>query len=508
MNVHPSGPLGEMLSALQKAVTTSTITDLVKEDLEARAHSTLWKASKPTELTLLKLCPSIEARSIKHEYDRVTSYGEERGNGWFGEQTLPLETAPSFSRHQTFIRLLGEMSSTFLLASLESNLVSVDGQKTAESIGRRTLMLNLMKKKNHAMYFSDTSKVRTGATAQRFQGLRQQIREGTDGTTGTSVYGSHEIDMEGQPLTAETIREKIAKIISLFGYATTMIMDPFSRADFEASLDPAQRLPIPAGVKPIMVGQNVGGITTQGGQVMFHTDNTLTPLYAQKKYKATAMSGAPSRPSVTGAVGAPGGSRTSKFNATDAGNYFWIITEVKDDRESLGYRWPVSGTQAVAAGEEVTLTITPADPYSDSFRIYRSISSDDASTDLYCIDEAANSGSGAAVAYYDGNHERPGTSCAFLLSINSDSADDLNSAPSGSLSSYSLAAERSEKFLGQEDREDNTVTMVNLGPAMGVMQLATILATTARPLLYSACAMQVRNPFKNFVFKNIGSNYR
>jgi hypothetical protein len=40
---------------------------------------------------------------------------------------------------------------------------------------------------------------------------------------------------------------------------------------------------------------------------------------------------------------------------------------------------------------------------------------------------------------------------------------------------------------------------------MGVLELATILATTSRPLLYSACAMQVRNPLQNIVFINIGT---
>jgi hypothetical protein len=504
----PAGTAGEILHALEKAITTGTITDLVPEALEEQAHNTLWRSSSHNELTLLKLIPATSTHSIRHEYDRITSFGEDQGHGGFGafnETTLPLETQPSFERVETYVRLLGETSSTFLLASLEKT-IKVEGATGAAPIGRKMVQLNLLRKKNRALYFMDTRTVRGGTGSARFKGLLQQIEEGTDGTEGTSPYGSHVIDMEGGRLTVENIRQKAAQIISLFGYPTCMIMDGFARADLEGSMDAAQRLPLPIQARPFMLGQHIGGITTNGGQMFFHTDNLLAPIHAKGQYRAVATQGAPGAPNLSGAVVTVPTAGVSKWNAADAGNYFWLVTEVKDERESLAARYPTSGTQAVTQGDQVNLTITPSNPTSDSFKVYRGDDSDSADTDAWFAFEVANSNGGGAVVAYDLNHDRPGTSVAFALNIRSESQAILHSAPSGVRSSYALAVEESERFMGQPDDYTNTVTAVELGPTMGVMELAPILATVGRPLLYSACAMQVRNPLQNFVFKNVGSD--
>jgi hypothetical protein len=500
------GPMWDALTDLNKAVTTSTINEIVKEDLEPEAHNTLWKASSPFELTAMKLMPVVNATQIKHEFDKVISYGDDRGDGFFGEEMLPLETEPDFTRHETFIRLMGEMSQTFILAAMEET-IRVNGQVGAASIARSLLMLNLLKKKNRAIYMSDTRTIRSGTASPRFQGLLQQIEEGTDGTNGSSPYGSHVVDMEGASLTIENLREKCAKIITLFGYANCLITDPFVRADLEAGLDPATRLNLPIGASAFMMGQNVGGIQTQGGQMFFHTDNGLTPLHNGGRYRGTMMRGAPTNPpAVSGAVGAPGGGRTSKWNAGDSGNFAWVVTEWKNGRESLGRRWPAgSAFQAVAAGQEVTLTITPTDPTSDSFKIYR-LSEGEADTDAWFCFEVSNSGGGAAVPAYDGNHYRPNTSYAFGLSLSSDAQKFLHSpVTDGTRSRYADAAAMSEQFLRQPDNEQNACSVVQFGPAMGVMELAPVQATKARPLLFSACAVQVRNPLKCFVIRNIGT---
>lgn len=494
------------LQALEKAVTASTIQDLVPEDLELEAHNTLWHASDPTEMTLMKLCPSTTATSIEHQYDAVTSYGETRGFGFFGETTLPRETQPAFQRRITMIRLIGESSSTYLLAHLQKT-IKVEGTTGADAIARQTMILSLLRKKARAMYFSDTSKTRQGANGLRFKGLLQQIREGTDGTVATSPYETHVIDMEGQPLTVDTIRAKAAKIITLFGRINCLIMDPFARADLESTMDAAQRLNLPIQAKPFLLGQNIGGFHTQGGDIFFHTDNLLSPLFAQGQYIAAAEDQAPTSPPTGSHTlnGSTTGDNVSKFNAGDGGNYFWIVTEIKNDRESLGRRFPTSGTQAVAQGQEVAFSITPTDPLSDTFKVYRGMEGD-SDTEAYAIFEVANSGGGGAVTFYDLNNYRHNTGFAFGLNIRSEASQFLHSEPTGQRSRYALAQEESERWFGMSDNPRNTVTMVHLGPVMGTMELATILATTSRPLAYSACAMQVRNALQNIVFINVGSS--
>jgi hypothetical protein len=495
-----------LLGELEKAVTAETIQDLVPEDLEIEAHNTLWRASDPNQLTLLKLIPTTTATSIIHQFDQVVSYGERRGDGFFGETTLPLGTKPQFARKQTNIRLIGEWSETYLLAHLQKT-IRVEGSTSADAIAKQLLVLNLLEKKNRAIYFADTSTQRLGADGMKWKGLLQLIREGTDGTSGTSPYGSHVIDMEGQPLTLETLRAKAAKIITLFGRINCLIMDPFARAYFESTMDAAQRLNLPIIARAFMLGQNIGGFHTQNGDILFHTDYSLTPLAYQGQYKAEAMDQAPtSPPAVTLTLNSsPTGSNVSKWIAGDAGEFFWIVTEIKNGRESLGRRVPSSGTQAVGVGQEIQLAITPTDPLSDSFKIYRSVSSDDADTEAFGIFEVANSGSGGAVTTYDLNQARPNTSVAFGLNIRSEASEFLHQVPNGVRSQYSLAVENSERFLGMDDNPMNTVSLAQLGPSMGTMELATILPTTSRPLIYSAAAPQCRNPLQNIVFINIGS---
>lgn len=493
-----------VLAALQKAVDTNTLDNLVPEDLEREAHLTLWSETEPYELTLLRMIPTVKAKNVKHEYTKVTSYGYERNTGFFGEKSLPPETEFDTDRVVTTIKLMGEIAPTFILAAMEETQ-NVDGEKGAVNIARRLLRLNVLRKMNRNLYFSNTTSHKLGANGTRYAGLEQLIREGTDGTTGdASPYGVHVIDMEGEPLTPETIRAKAARALSLFGMFNQLIMDPFTRADFEGQLDPAQRLSLPIPVQPFMIGQMVGGLQTQGSRIYFHTDNGLSPIHYIGRYTTRQVHGAPTTvPSVGGAVGAVGGTRTSKWLAKDAGNYAWIVTEIVDERESLGTRWPTGTTfQAVAANEEVTLTVTPGNSNAHTLRVYRG-KTGDADTDFEFVADFAVSAVGiGTTTIYDGNHDRPGTSRAFGLRITTAAERALNS---GKLDSYDTARQRSASYMNmKDDPARNTISLACLGPKIGIMKLASILAEVDRPLMYHAGAPQVRNPYQNIVFKNIG----
>jgi hypothetical protein len=497
-----------VLEALEKAVTSGNIGAFVPEDLEVQAHNTLWYDSQPTELTLMKLLPSTPATSIKHEFTQVTSFGEQYSSGFFGETSLPPETNIETERVITNIRLMGEIGPTFLLAALEKTQ-QVLGTTGAANIERKALRLNLLRKKNRNLYFADSTSIRQGNAGVRFRGLAQQIREGTDGTTGESPY-NHAIDLEGQPLTAETLRDKVAEVITLFGYTSCLIMDPFVRADFEASFDSAQRLEMPISLKPYVIGQQIAGLQTQGGVVHFHTDNVLNPLWSFGQYRATLLTGAPTTlpvvtPTVNGVPANPGGV-ASKWDAGSAGEIYYMVTQVKDEIEGLAVRVPATpGTfLTVAAGQEVQLDIQPGDPTVDSFKIYRGTDADlneATGTDAWFIEEIPNLGGGGVVTHYDLNLLRPNTSYAFALNIKSQSQTALSN---GLAAEYYNVRERSADFLGQADDPMNTVSVAELGPSMGILALASILAEVDRPLMYAACSPQVRNPLQNFYFYNIG----
>lgn len=494
-----------MLQALAKAVHAGNISELVPEDLEMQAHNTLWNETDRNQLKLLKLLPSTPAKSITHEYDVIDSYGSTRHRGWFSERSLPAEVNFGASRRTVDVKLMGVMGPTFLLAGLQKTVGAL-GTSGAENIQERALRLNLLEIKNRELYFSDTTTTTSEVVAK---GLVQLIREGTDGTVGAaSPFGSHIVDMEGEPLTLATIRERAAKFLQLFGNMTTLLMDPLARADLEASLDAASRLDMPVSGRPLLIGQNVGGIQTQGGITYFETDNSLSAMYARPQYSAPiAGDGSPStRPTLAVTVQADDATTdtvTSRWDAASAGQIFWVATEVVNGREGAGTRYPasVSAYLTVAADQEAELTITPGNPIAESFRIYRGTNADGALTGAWFIFEVPNDGGGGAVTAFDNNLDRPNTTYAFGLDIVSQAEVIMHN---GTREGYDMARAASADFLRADDNPRNTVAVAELGPRMGVMQLANVLPTIRNPLLYSACAPFVRNPRKSVVFKNVG----
>lgn len=497
-----------LLDRLEKAVHAGNITAIVPEDLEAEAHSTLWQETDQGELTLLKMMPSVKATSVAHEFTRINSYGVSKGSGFFGERSLPGETNFAGARVVNNIRLMGEIGPTFLLASLEQTQRAL-GTSGAQNIERVALRRNVLRKKARNIYQADTRTTFGGTSSTRFKGLLQQIEEGTDGSDPTAPptpYGPHVIDMLGQPMTVQTLRDRAAKGSTLFGVFTSLLMDPLVRGDLEQSMDPAQRLSLPIDARPFMLGQNIGGIQTQGNRVFFETDNTLSPIWFRPQYDTTQEDGAPTTvPTATATAQADnssGDTVDSKWDAASAGDVFYVITEVIDEKESLGVRVPSgSSTLAVAAGQEVKLVITPGNVRADSFRVYRGNSDDGlASTDAWFIFEVAGNHTGA-VTVYDNNLRRPNTHEAYGLRVFSSAERSMHN---GMVDAYYRAKDSSAEFLGETDKPNNTIACANLGPQMGVMALASILAEVDRPLIYSACVPEVRNPRQNVVFINVG----
>ncbi len=493
-----------ILQLIKASVTADAVAAVVPEDLEVAAHSTQWEETDGTELTFIKLCPHVTATQIEHEYARITSYGERRGSGFFNETGLPGKTAFKPDRIKANIRLIGEQSETFILAALEETVQALGTQGNV-NIEAVALRLNLLWKKNHYSYFADTRTIRQGDAGPRFKGMLQLIEEGTD---GISPFGSHVIDMEGQPFTPETLREKISDAITLFGYLRCLIMPPSVREGFEKQYDSAQRLDMPISMKPYMIGQQIAGLQTQGSTCFFHTDNSLSPIwhFGSGKYTAELMEDGPTTTStVTGVVNSPG-LMSSKFDAPSSGALYYVVTELKQEQEGLGVRVPATGFLDVAPGEDVTLSLTPGDPSIDAWRIYRGSDADPNNvigTDAFWVADVPNlPDTGYPVVWRDQNHQRPNTSWAFGFNMISDAHVALTTE--GYAQGYHAVQERSASFFGQPDRKGNTVAMAHLGPSMGTLELAHLLPQVARPLHYSACAPLLRNPLHAFAFKNIG----
>jgi len=500
---------GDPNSPLVKGLSSGDITAVVPQDLEIVAHNTTWSPESPYELNFLKSIPSTQATSVTHEYDRFNSYSNRRVVfGTFPERGLPVSSRFEADRHSVSLRVLGQTSDVTIVAAQEQT-INVNGASGAVNIQQNALQTQVLGLKQSAFLFSRTDTVRGGASSSRIRGLIQAIQEGTDGTDGPeSPIGSHVIDLEGAPLTQGVIRDYATSIIEQFGAPNCFYMAPGARADLEASLDGSYFLPMPLSDAPYALGQQVRGFSTQGADIGFITDNMLQPnhpLSTRGRYSIVLDEQAPQGiPTINSCTVAPASG--SKFDAASAGDLWWFVTETVNELESLGRRFPAgSAYQAVAVGDGATFSVTPQQVQADSFRVYRGKNGVDTNTDgtdqrPYFAFEVANSGGGSAVTFVDKNLDRPNTTTAFMLSVNSNAQRAM-----ANTRSYTDLVKQAGGFIGQPDNElTNTVSIVHLGPQMWKVDLAAILATAARPLIGSIFTSQVRQPRKNIVFKNVG----
>lgn len=500
--------INALLLNLELAVTTGTIAQVVREDLEAVVHNTLWQPQSPNQLVLSKMLPSLAAKKTKHEFTRLTSYGSSgnRGRGYFTETSLPPTSTHGFDRAYVNVKLLGTIAPTFMLAEYEAQL-EVHGTTSPATAQAESARRDLLRKIEREMIIADDRTVRDGENGVVMRGIIQQIEQGTDGTLG--IYGldgaSNVIDMEGEPLTPDTIRQKMAAAFDVFGVFNTLVMPPKVRAGFEQSLDGAVRLGYPAPLQAMNLGQYTAGVMSNGLFVKFHTSQDIGVGYLHPKYEAVVEDGAPTT-LPTGTAAAVAGGGTSKWDARSAGNVFYVVTEVKAGREGLGRRIPASGFLAVAAGQKVQITLTAGDAGSDSFRIYRGddqTSPSGLTTDAQHIFDVAHTAAGAAQVVEDVNKWRHGHEIVLGLRLASAAQQSMASS-----ASYDEAwAKRAEFFGMADDPTQNTVTMVHLGPKMAEFDLPKNLFQARNPLLATAMAVQVRNPRQNLVFINVAPNF-
>jgi hypothetical protein len=68
-----------------------------------------------------------------------------------------------------------------------------------------------------------------------------------------------------------------------------------------------------------------------------------------------------------------------------------------------------------------------------------------------------------------------------------------------------LEAVRAQISLANPAQPKNTFTLATLGPWMGIFDLAHILHTASRDLVFSAFTPVLTHPFQNVVWTNVGN---
>lgn len=488
----------QILSLLEKALATGDVTSLIKEDLELEAYNSLYRESDQNEFRLLKTLARKNATSIKHEYTRITEFAGNSSTGFFGQDSLPKEAKISSTREILDIKLMGEIASVFALAQFQTPIRALDKNNLVD-INQQAARLSLLRKINQACYRSDTRD--TNATI-RFKGIKQQIEEGT-----TTSPVKHIVDMDGKRLTPMDIREKAREIAELYGRITALYMPPLVLQNLENQLDPVERLMIPrASGEKVILGQSLGGMNTGGGVVNFELDNDLTPAHIYGK-PPTAIDAKVKVPGANGEViaaqvNAPQvtGSKWTADNEAPGNVYYYVSytsSQETDSADSEGdkIRLPSNANQflAVLAGGAVTITLTGVPSSVDSVKIYRGKEGGDAHFVKEIKRDQAN------LTFQDLNAKQPGTAEVYGLTVASQNYQMIQNAGAH----YQTALPNLD--VENQPMPGNTICFVNLGPFMGVFDLARILFTASRDLLFAACAPEVAVPTKNVVWINVGT---
>jgi len=486
----------ELLKALASSSLAGTdASPLIKEDLEMEAHTQLWLETDPVELVILKHLARIPAFSVIHQYDQIIGYGPQGTTTFYGESSLPPEAAIQSRRRTETIRLQGLISSVFALASFQTPIQAL-GQNNLVDQNMASTRLALLRSMAVSTYNSDTSTTTDGI---RFRGIKQQILEGTSPSTAAPFTPNplHIIDLRGAKLSPTEIRARARQTVERYGTMRWIYMAPAVKELLEGQLDPSERLYLTRGpAEPVIMGQNVDGMFAQGSTVHFAPDNTLTATNYNPPAPTASVTNAPTP--LTGAnVAAPtaAANGASKWVAADADAAVqYQVTALNAQGESTPY---APATVAVTAGQAVTIAITPR-AADTSYKIYRGGDGTHNPATPQLVAEIKGPGNTTPFNYIDLNDTIPGCTDAYGLAVFSNNSEVL-------FGNRHLEEVRSQITLANAPRSRNTVTLATLGPWLGIFDLAHILHTASRDLVFSAYTPIISHPFQNVLWKNVGS---
>jgi hypothetical protein len=237
-------------------------------------------------------------------------------------------------------------------------------------------------------------------------GLDAQIRQSDTIRNAKDLmfeeYGSNisVVQQVGGILTQDAIEDSHVRSGQQHGSADKMILDLLTLSAYNKISFGKERIVL-AGSAQDATGSDLGRQWVSGGTVKLESSRFL----AGKTGPAEARDGSPLAPSISTGV-------TASSASIAAGSYIYYVTAVNERGESGK---SATATQAVAAGEYVTVTITPngSGLTARYFNVYRTLAGGTAASAKF-IGRVANSGA-ATTAFIDLGNKRPGFVTGFLV---------------------------------------------------------------------------------------------
>lgn len=509
-------------------VSTADVSNFTIRDLAPVATNTLWTRSDPRELVGLKLLPVEPAALVRHEWTKLTAYSQDGFNGFIGEQQRGITVKGQDAQSSVYLKLMAVEAATNIVATSQTAYISALGTEDPAEQNRRRAQLTLLRLAEMALFRSRTDTNRKGeVNGFEFKGIVQQIEEGTASSPYADAFGGngHVIDMKGNELTFDNIRGAMAAPIELFRGANAFLMAPMVKSGLSASLDGAVRLQ-GSGIAPLSWGNSAAavnvGLTGQGHEMHFIAANTLTPRYYQPLYSTNRPDGYPTAvPTVDASSGAQNDGTsfnsvvdtvTSRWDTNEegAGTVYYVITYEVDGMESLGTRFPASGTETVAANQEVAFLVTHPST-ATRINVYRSKTNPTGSavTNCYRIFGVAADASGTTT-FFDNNLHRPDTSVAIGLYVEGLTMEAIATGRNADAVMNRLKATAGGDLGSDQGRGTyNGTSIATLGPAMGMIEMGQTHYTAAPPnAYYRILSPVVKDREKNFVFINCKAGTR
>lgn len=377
------------------------------ESLERTLRNTTYKMQ---HIRLWRAIPKLAAYNTVEEYNLITSYGENPDSGFIDEGDLPEEDDSTYERRFSVVKYLGTVRRvTHVMSLVRPAHGNVIAQETVSGT------MHLLRVVERALFFGDS----TLSTLQ-FDGYEKLL---LDEAPATNI-----IDLRGLPLSEDTLIDSALTIHDApnYGTPTHLHINPKVKADLVKTFFPKERYNLFADGKTSggMVGLDIGGYTSPAGDVRFEPNTFITDGGAP----TVAVGDATKRPAAIteSTVLAAAPDAGSLFVAADAGDYVYSIQPVNRFGRGIALS-PAGGAVTVAAGDGVTVGVTPSGtPLPDWYELFRSQPD---GTALRRIARTPNGAGAGATLLTDLNATLPFTTSGFMFQQNLESMSFKQLAP-------------------------------------------------------------------------------
>lgn len=406
-----AGEMGnEELQELQKALTagygsdTATLTGGSAFRIQSLDTTLKATVQDNKHFALFNALAKPKATAVVDEWSEQTSIGGFLGGTYNDQDGDAMETNGEYARRVGTVKYMTTYRKIPIVLQQQNNIVDAVATETVN--GAKQLLTDI----EYGLFENDDT-----ILPKSFAGLYQQI--------ASFQSGSNIFDMAGAPLnTIEPISRAAEQVFGYgsFGTLTDLYLPPAVQSDLNNSLDPAFRVALDNSPNSVMLGTHVSGIRTSYGNIKTVTDVFVRDERMKKPFEirnsihaAVAAANVGFRPASFTAVAGAGGA-DSAWAAGHAGNYYYAVTGINHNGETTAL---VSASVTVAAGQQVTITITQSAGQTETgYVIYRSRKNGtNALADLREMTKVAKAG--ATTVFVDKNRVIPGSTRAYALNL-------------------------------------------------------------------------------------------